>query len=61
MDPLYYFITFGCVAGGCFTGFNLGKRQGIENFLSFLDSQKGRDNRITIELDGESVEIVRDR
>lgn len=58
MDPIYYLITFGCVAGGCYTGFWLGRREGIERFLAFLDHHKNRDNKITLKLVGGDVEIV---
>lgn len=59
MDPIYYLITFSCVAGGCYTGFQLGKREGIERFLQFLDSHKNKsDNKVTIKLVGDEVEIV---
>jgi len=58
LDPIYYLITFGCVAGGCYTGFWLGRREGIERFLQFLDAHKNRDNKITLKLVGGDVEIV---
>jgi len=59
LDPIYYLITFSCVAGGCYTGFQLGKREGIERFLQFLDSHKNKsDNKVTIKLVGDEVEIV---
>lgn len=59
MDPIYYLITFSCVAGGCYTGFQLGKREGIERFLAFLDHHKNKfDNKITIKLVDDEVEIV---
>lgn len=59
MDPIYYLITFVCTAGGCYTGFKLGRREGIERFLAFLDTHKNRDNKVTIKLVNDEVEIVR--
>ena len=59
MDPIYYLITFTCVAGGCYTGFQLGKREGIERFLQYLDAHKNKyDNKITIKLVDNEVQIV---
>ena len=60
MDPIYYLITFICVAGGCWTGFMLGKRNGIEQFLSFMESHKNKDGVVKLKfVDNESVEFLK--
>jgi len=60
LDPIYYLITFACVGGGCYTGFQLGKREGIERFLDFLDSHKNKlTNEVKIKLTDGEVEIIR--
>ena len=59
MDPTYYFITFLCVAGGCYTGFHLGRKRGIERFLAFLDAHKnGFTNEVTFKLKDGDEEIL---
>ena len=52
MDPIYYLITFICVAGGCITGFMLGRREGIEKCLQFLEAHKNKDNIVKMKFIG---------
>jgi len=52
MDPIYYLITFICVAGGCYSGFMLGRREGIERFLQFLEAHKNKDNIVKMKFIG---------
>jgi len=41
-----------CVAGGCITGFMIGRREGIERFLQFLESHKNKDNIVKMKFIG---------
>ena len=52
MDPIYYLITFCCVAGGCCTGFWLGRREGVEKCLQFLESHKDKNNIVKMQFIG---------
>ena len=59
MDPIYYLITFICVAGGCYTGFMLGRRNGIESFLSYLESQKNKEGLVKLKfVKDDGIELV---
>lgn len=52
MEPIYYLITFCCVAGGCFSGFMLGRREGVEKCLQFLESHKDKNNIVKMQFIG---------
>lgn len=54
MDSIYYLITFICVAGGCYSGFMLGRREGIESFLHFLEAHKNKENIVKVKFVGDS-------
>lgn len=58
MDPIYYLITFGCVAGGCYTGFKLGRRDGVEAFISFLEAHTNKKNEIRLRISKNDVEFL---
>lgn len=59
MDPMYYLITFACVAGSAYTSFALGRRHGIEKFICFLESHTDSNNIIKLKITDDSVDFVK--
>jgi hypothetical protein len=59
MDPMYYFITFACVAGSAYTSFALGKRYGIEKFIEFLEMHTNSKNIIKLKITEQSVDFIK--
>ena len=59
MDPIYYLITFICVAGGCYSGFMLGRRNGIEHFINFLEAHTNNQNIVKIKISKDTVEFLK--
>jgi len=59
LDPIYYLITFICVAGGCYSGFKLGSRDGIERFISFLEAHTDNHKIVKLKITGENVEFIK--
>jgi len=58
LDLIYYFITFFCTAGGCYTGFYKGRRDGVESFISFLESRTNRKNEVKLRISKNDVEFL---
>ena len=47
-----------CVSGSWYTGIRLGRKQGVENLLGYLDSRKNKKtNKVTLIIDGDTVKI----
>jgi hypothetical protein len=57
MTFIYLIIMF-CVSGSWYTGIRLGRKQGVENLLGYLDSRKNKKtNKVTLIIDGDTVKI----
>jgi hypothetical protein len=52
-------IMFPCVIGSSIMSYFIGRRDGISNFLNFLDSRKDINNIIKIRMIDDDVEFIK--
>lgn len=48
-----------CVAGGCWTGFQLGRRDGIDQLLNFMEANSDENKILKIRFKENDIEFIK--
>ena len=59
MEPIHYVISGICMVCCAWTSFHIGRRQGIETFILFLEAHTDNKNEIKLRITEDNVEFLK--